>query len=79
MLMDETVSLSSQQRVDRAFRNDTQKEIESDKVVHAQNMELFHSYVLGGIEELYGQFTSGGIDREDYINKIYDITVSFKE
>lgn len=79
MLLDETTELSTQQRLDRAFRDDSQKETEHAKAVHAQNMDLFNSYVLGGIEELYEQFTNGATSREDYINRIYDITVKFKE
>jgi hypothetical protein len=79
MLLDETSDLPSKQRLDRAFRNDSQKDCEHAKEVHEQNMELFHSYVFGGIEELYEQFTDGATSREDYINKIYDITTHFKE
>lgn len=79
MLLDGTTELSTQQRLDRAFRDDSQKETEHAKSVHAQNMDLFNSYVLGGIEELYEQFTNGATSRDDYINRIYDITVKFKE
>ena len=79
MLLDGTTELSTQQRLDRAFRDDSQKENEHTKDIHAQNMYLFNSYVFGGIEELYEQFTIGATSREDYINRIYDITVKFKE
>jgi len=79
MLLDGTTELSTQQRLDRAFRDDSQKESEYTKVVHAKNMDLFNSYVLGGIEELYEQFTNGATSRDDYINRIYDVTVKFKE
>ena len=34
--------------------------------VLAENMELFHSYVRGGIELMYEQFTDGCTSREDY-------------
>lgn len=79
LLLDGTTELSTQQRLDRAFRNDSQKENEHTKAIHAQNMELFNTYVFGGIEELYEQFTNGATSREDYINRIYDVTVIFKE
>lgn len=79
MLLDETTELTTQQRLDRAFRHDSQKENEKTAAIKDQNMELFNSYVLGGIEGLYEQFTNGSTSREDYINKIYDITASFKE
>ena len=35
-------------------------------------MKLFNSYVRGGIEWLYEQFTSGATTRDEYIAKIYD-------
>ena len=43
------------------------------------NMDLFHSYVLGGIEVLYEQFTEDCTTRDDYINQIYDVVTKFKE
>lgn len=74
LLLDETLDLSPQQRLDRAFRDNFQKESE-----HAQNMDLFNSYVFGGIKVLYEQFVDGTTNRDDYINKIYDIIVKFKQ
>lgn len=79
MLLDENEGLSHTERLDRAFRNDTQLKTDEDKAKHEKNMQLFHSYVFGGIEVLYEQFTSGATNRDDYINKIYDVTVNFKE
>ena len=79
MLLDENNNLPHTERLDRAFRNDTQLNTDEAKAKHNSNMLLFHSYVFGGIEVLYEQFTSGATNREDYINKIYDITANFKE
>ena len=79
MLLDESGGLSNTERLDRAFRNDSKKKTEDDKVLHAQNMDLFHSYVYGGIEELYEELTEGSTSRDDYINSVYDITNAFKE
>lgn len=79
MLIDGTTELSTQQRLDRAFRDDSQKDTEHAKAARVQKMDLFNSYIFGGIEELYEQFTNGATSREDYINRIYDITVKFKE
>lgn len=79
MLLDETEELSDEQRLDRAFRDDTLKESENKKTTHVRNMELFNSYVLGGILELYEQFADGATSRDDYINRIYDVTVKFNE
>ena len=79
MLLDESNELSHTERLDRAFRNDTQLSTEEAETKHSNNMLLFHSYVFGGIEVLYEQITVGSTNREDYINKIYDITANFKE
>lgn len=79
MLLDDTSNLTATQQVDRAFRNDSKKANEEDKAIHIQNLDLFNAYVLGGIEELYEQFSGGSTNRVDYINKIFDITTSFKE
>lgn len=79
MLLDETTELSTKQKLDRAFRDDSQKRTEQAKTVNIQNMDMFNSYVLGGIEVLYEQLTNGATSRDDYINRIYDITAKFKE
>ena len=76
LLLDKTSDISSTERVDRAFRYDSQKE---KKKEFNDNMELFHSYVRGGIEEMYEQFTDGCTNREDYVTKIFEIVSSFKE
>lgn len=79
MLLHEDKDLSQTERIDRAFRNDTQLSTEEGKAKYTTNMLLFHSYVFGGIEVLYEQLTVGATNREDYVNRIYDITSSFKE
>lgn len=79
MLLEDKENLSPSEKLDKAFRNDTQLNTEEAKAKHNNNMLLFHSYVFGGIEFLYEQFTGGASSREDYINKIYDITANFKE
>jgi len=79
MLLDDTPALSNQQVLDRAFREDAQIESSDTNNAHIDNMKLFNSYVLGGIEVLYEQYTSSATSREDYINRIYDVTEKFKE
>ena len=70
MLLDKSAELTTEERLNRAFRYDSQP----DKTdVLAENMELFHSYVRGGIELMYEQFTDGCTSREDYLEKIHDI------
>ena len=75
MLLDKTTTLEPTVRVDRAFRYDVQ---EDKKEEFAANMDLFHSYVRGGIEEMYEQFTDGCRYRrhEDLLsgNLLYEYT-----
>ena len=76
MLLDKTTTLEPNVRVDRAFRYDVQ---EDKKEEFAKNMELFHSYVRGGIEEMYEQFTEGCSTREDYLNKAFEVLSTFRQ
>ena len=76
MLLDKSVELSPEERVDRAFRYDTLPEKAEE---FKQNMELFHDYVRGGIELLYEQFTDGCITRDDYLTKTYEVMSTFKK
>ena len=76
MLLDKKTELEPSVRVDRAFRYDVQ---EDKKEAFAQNMELFHSYVRGGIEVMYEQFTDGCSTREDYMNKVFEILTTFRD
>ena len=76
MLLDKTTTLEPTVRVDRAFRYDVQ---EDKKEEFAANMDLFHSYVRGGIEEMYEQFTDGCSTRDDYMNKVYEVLTTFRQ
>ncbi len=76
MVLDKTTGYTIEERVDRAFRDDAEG---SNTEKNKKNMELFHSYVLGGIEVLYEQFTEDCITQDDYINKIYDVVTKFKD
>ena len=69
MLVDNTTGLNADEKIDRAFK----------KPDTPENMKLFNSYVRGGIEWLYEQFTSGATTRDEYIAKIYEVVESFKE
>ena len=76
MLLDKTTELDPEERVNRAFRYDTQ----ADKAdAFKENMELFNDYVRGGIELMYEQFTDGCSTRDDYLNKTYEVLKTFKE
>lgn len=72
MLLDETTGLTLEQRADRAFREDT------DEQAKVKNMNLFNSYVRGGIEFLYERFSEDCVTQDDYINKVYEIVDRFK-
>lgn len=72
MLMDTSTGLSADQRVDRAFRDDTNEEAVKN------NLRLFNSYVLGGIEVLYEKFVDNCTTRDDYLDGIYKFVNEFK-
>lgn len=67
MLADNSIKLSSDEKIDRAFRQDEQNE----KLV--ENLESFHQYMRGGLEWLYEHFTDGATTKEDYLEKVYDV------
>ena len=75
MLLDKSTELSDEERIDRAFRYDSNPD-KSEEL--KKNLELFNSYVLGGIEVMYEQFTDGCHAREDYMNRIYELMTNFK-
>jgi len=59
LLLDETNKLNDEQKIDRAFRGpETKEEFEA-------NVELFNSYVRGGIEILYNELVLRVLDFED--------------
>lgn len=67
MLLENSKEINLDERVTRAFRDDSLKN-ES----HKQNMKLFHSYVLGGIEVLYEKIIEKGATEQDYIKNAYE-------
>lgn len=76
MLLDKSTSLTEEERVDRAFRYDSQPGKEEE---FKDNMELFHDYVRGGIELLYEQLTDGCTTRDDFLDRVYNIMTTFKK
>lgn len=73
MLADNSTELSSDEKIDRAFRQDEQPE----KL--AENLDLFHKYMRGGLEWLYEQFTDGATTKEDYLEKVYEVVNLYNE
>ncbi len=73
MLADNSTGLSSDEKIDRAFKQDEQPE----KL--KENLELFHQYMRGGLEWLYEKVTDGATTKEDYLEKVYEIVNLYKE
>lgn len=66
-------ALSNDEKVDMAFRYDT----DAEKV--KTGMQIFNSYARGGIEWLYEKFTDGITTKEDYLQKIAEVVSEFKQ
>ena len=64
LLLDESDGLSVEDRIYRAFRNPQNEE------QYKKNTELFHSYVLGGIEVLHDCLFKRG--KQDDVDDKYD-------
>lgn len=69
-------SISTEERLDRAFRYDAnpEKEEELQKCI-----ETFNSYVRGGIEYMYALFTTGCTSKDDYIRATFEASRNFKD
>lgn len=76
MILDETVPLTPEERVDRAFRDDAYGG-DSEKL--SANLDVFNSYVFGGIEVLYERYTDGCTTQDDYLTRIYELMGTFKK
>lgn len=75
MLLDDA-QMSTEERLDRAFRYDANPDKEAELQA---SIELFNSYVRGGIEYMYNQFTTGCTSRDDYIRNIFVVSRNFKD
>jgi hypothetical protein len=73
MLMDNDQILTDTQKIDRAFRDDTNEE------AMKLNTALYNDYFCGGLEILYDTFVAKCTTDNDYINKIYEYVKMFKE
>jgi len=67
MLSEQSVNLSPDERMERAFKDD-----EMPEKVDA-NMELYHEYMRGGVEWLYEHVTEKATTQDDYLEKIKEI------
>ena len=79
MLLDEGSHLSSERRIDRAFRDDAEEENPEYENIMKSNMDVFHSYVRGGIEQMYEDFVTGCTSPDDYVTRMYEQITNFNE
>ncbi len=76
MLIEESSKINSEERIDRTFRYDADSN-HADEL--DKNLEMFHSYVLGGIEIMYEKLTEDCLTQDDYITRAYELLTSFSE
>ncbi len=73
MLLDKKDDIEFNERLNKAFRYDNNKEksVDGDKV--------FEEYLLGGVEILYEKIIQGATVIEDYIDNIYEFLSEYNE
>lgn len=76
MLLDEADNFTIDDYKNRAFRDDADVDEHPEKFKN--NMELFNSYVLGGLEIIYEKFQSCN-DKSSTVNMLYDYLMDFFE
>ena len=77
MLVDEESEPDKEKRIYRAF-NFSEK-TDEDRAMIADNMKIFNEYFLGGIEVLHEQFVDECIDRDAFLQRMYQYTKMFYE
>lgn len=69
MILDDTEKITIEEKINRAFRDDSNRDVSNR---HTDNMNLFTSYVLGGITLLYGKIMDDGISPEDFMRNAFE-------
>lgn len=77
MLVDEDSEPNIDKRVYRAFN--FSEATEEDRNFIVENMKVFNSYFLGGLEVLHEQFVDECIDDDSYLSKIHEFVTHFDE
>ena len=77
MLVDEESEPDVDKRVYRAFN--LSEKTEEDRLFVSQNMKIFNSYFLGGLEVLHEMFVDECIDDDTYLSKIHEFVTHFYE
>ena len=70
LILDTQHEPDEEARLDKAFRRFGADEAD---------IQLFDSYVLGGIDVLYEKLVDGSTDPAEYINRMYDFVEEFNE
>lgn len=76
MLLETKSGLTTEERIDRAFRDDSDDE-HPEKL--RKNLELFHSYVRGGLEVMHDLFLEGCNSEDEYLTRAHDKFEEFRE
>lgn len=71
-LIDNT-SLTSDEKIDLAFRYD------ADEEYVKRGMELFNSYARGGIEWIYDEITKNATTNDDYLENLANLVKDFSQ
>lgn len=74
LLEDDNEGVSVDERLNRAFRYDTQND-KYDQV--KENIDTFNAYVLGGIEIMFKRFVDGCSSQDDYIRRTFEIVSKY--
>lgn len=77
MLVDEESEPDLDRRIYRAFN--FSEDNDEDKALIEENMRIYNEYFLGGIEVLHEQFVDKCIDRDQYLQMMYQFTKQFDE
>lgn len=67
--------MNIENRLNRAFRDDVDQDAESKM---KDNMDLFHSYVLGGVEKIYELYTSNITGKDEYLERMVEVLEDFQ-
>ncbi|MHA6260034.1 hypothetical protein ACXYMX_08965 [Sporosarcina sp. CAU 1771] len=76
MLLDNTDNLTIEEQVNRAFRHDSNDDL---KEKHKANMEVFETYVRGGISILYEKVIQNVTVPDDYFKNISNYIKEYAE
>ena len=72
VLLTDNSGMSEEEKIENAFRYD------NDPERTAKNMEIFNSYVRGGIEWLHEKFEEGVLTEEDTIERVFDVVQEYQ-